>query len=369
VRFTNEAFLNKHEYYQNCKFFKGDIPCVPHKKSGVHCIDCKEYQPQKGHILIIKLGAIGDVIRTTPLLHTLKKKYPLARIYWLTYSPEVLPSIVDVPLTFTEQDIYFVKAIQFDLVLNLDKDKEACAITSLIHAKKKRGYTLLKGKPAPIDELAKHKYLTGIYDDLSKQNTKNYLEEIFEIGGYSFNDEEYILELPPRHNTQPWKINHSKTVVGLNTGCGERWPSRLWATENWIQLAKSLKRNGKEVIILGGESEDKTNKLIAKKSGVKYYGFFPLDTFFLLINECDVLVTTVTMALHVGIGLKKKIVLLNNIFNKNEFELYGRGIIIEPAKECKCYYSQRCTNTEYFCMDHLSSQRVMDTINSLLNVA
>jgi ADP-heptose:LPS heptosyltransferase len=203
---------------------------------------------------------------------------------------------------------------------------------------------------------------------VNKANTKNYLEEIFEICGYKYNKEEYILELQPQGTPIAWDVDHSKTVIGLNTGCGERWTSRLWATENWIQLAKSLKRNRKEVIILGGASEDKKNKLIAKKSGSKYFGYFPLTTFFSLVNECDVVVTTVTMALHVGIGLKKKIVLLNNIFNKNEFELYRRGMVVEPTKECTCYYSQRCTNTEYFCMDHLSSQRVMDAINSLLNV-
>src|SRR5574343_73614 len=64
----------------DCIFFKGDLPCAPHKKSGVHCPDCPSYQPIETRILIIKLGAIGDVIRTTPLLRKIKKEYPNCKI-------------------------------------------------------------------------------------------------------------------------------------------------------------------------------------------------------------------------------------------------------------------------------------------------
>ena len=39
-------------------------------------LDCSYYDPVDKKILIIKLGAIGDVIRTTPLLHKLKATYP-----------------------------------------------------------------------------------------------------------------------------------------------------------------------------------------------------------------------------------------------------------------------------------------------------
>ena len=36
-------------------------------------------------ILIIKLGALGDVIRTTSILKGLKEKYPNCKIDWVTY--------------------------------------------------------------------------------------------------------------------------------------------------------------------------------------------------------------------------------------------------------------------------------------------
>jgi ADP-heptose:LPS heptosyltransferase len=360
--------MNKNDIHSDCKYFFGHIPCAPHKRAGVHCVDCREYEPQDKHILIIKLGAIGDVIRTTPLLRRLKEEYPKARIYWLTYSPEVLPAFVDVPLRYTVQDIAYLQAIEFDLLLNLDKDREACALGSLFRAKTKRGFSLVKGKTAPIDDAASHKFLTGIFDDRNKANKKNYLEEIFEICGYQYHGEEYILELPQQEKPITRNIDHAKVVIGLNTGCGERWTSRLWATEYWIELAQLLKKEGKEVILLGGQAEHEKNMLIASKSEAKYYGHFSLKDFFYLVNECDVLVTAVTMALHVGIGLRKKIVLFNNIFNRNEFELFNRGVILEPEKECRCYFSPRCSNTEYFCMEHLSVKSVLEGVETALKV-
>ena len=45
--------------------------------------------PANAEILIIKTGALGDVLRTTTLLHPLKQKYPLARITWITAAAAV----------------------------------------------------------------------------------------------------------------------------------------------------------------------------------------------------------------------------------------------------------------------------------------
>ncbi len=69
------------------------------------------------------------------------------------------------------------------------------------------------------------------------------------------------------------------------------------------------------------------------------------------------------MAMHITIGLEKKIVLFNNIFNRHEFELYGLGEIIEPEEECECFFSPTCPND---CMSTIEPQRVFDSIRRLL---
>ncbi len=354
---------------RDCRWFKGDIPCVPHKRFGVHCVDeqgqaCTYYDPLTANILIIKLGAIGDVLRTTPLLRRLKELHSQARIWWLTHTPDILPRVVDVGLAFTPQSVAILHAVQFDIVYNLDKDREACALLASIDARIKKGYTLQDGVPAPLDEGAVPKYLTGVFDDLSKENTRSYPQEIFDIVGLEFRGERYILEsYGDRGYT--WKLPKSKRVIGLNTGCGGRWVSRLWAEKNWVALAKRLKQAGYLPLLLGGSQEDEKNKRIARKSGARYLGHFPLQQFINLVDQCDLVVTAVTMALHIAVGLNKKIILFNNIFNRHEFELYGLGEILEPAFDCTCYYSPVCPND---CMQYITVDRVFKTCTQLLPV-
>ena len=156
---------------------------------------------------------------------------------------------------------------------------------------------------------------------------------------------------------------HSRKIIGLNTGCGGRWTSRLWPDQHWIALAKKLRKAGFFPLLLGGEQEHKKNLRLARQSGALYLGHFPLRQFMSEVDRCDLIVTAVTMALHITIGLGKKIVLFNNIFNKHEFELYRQGEILEPDFECTCYYSPTCPNN---CMQYLSVERVVDACKELL---
>jgi heptosyltransferase-2 len=348
--------------HPDCRHFRGDVPCKPHKQFGVHCDGCSYYEPTDSHILIIKLGAIGDVIRTTPLLHRLKAEHPRAMIWWLTQSPEMLPSHVDVKLRFSPEALTALQSVRFSRLYNLDKEREACALTDQLTAQIKKGFTLKDGKCAPVDKDAEHKFNTGIFDDLNRANTKSYPREIFEMCGMDFRGEKYILPFEPWTDKR-WKLTKKKKVVGLNTGCGGRWSSRLWPTEYWVATVRHLRKLGYEIVLLGGEQEHSKNITIARKSGAKYFGHYPLQQFINLVNQCDLVVTAVTMAMHITIGLGKKIVLFNNIFNKHEFELYGLGEILEPEFNCTCFYSPACPND---CMQYLKPERVVQTIQRLL---
>lgn len=355
---------------QDCRYYKGYIPCLYHKQTGIHCPECDYYEKIEKRILIIKLGAIGDVIRTTPLLRKLKNEFPYGEITWLTYTPEVVPKgWVDNILNFTLKNIIWLEQQQFDWLINLDKDNEAIALTERITATKKSGFKMNSyGKCISMGHpYEEHKWLTGIWDDLNKSNTLNYIEEIFSICGYSFNNEEYILDIEKDSLHQ---IDNSKVTIGLNTGCGARWPTRLWPEDYWIKLAELLIYKGYEPILLGGNLENFKNRKIAQLTGAKYFKTPSLNNFFALINQCDLVVSQVTMAMHVAIALKKNLVLMNNIFNRNEFFLYNRGIIIEPDIDCvgcfKQKFDNKCKSTN--CMKMISVSNILNSIESQVSL-
>lgn len=350
--------------HYDCLHYKGTIPCTPHKEKGVHCENCPEYKPIDARILIIKLGAIGDVIRTTPLIQAYKKKYKNPKFTWITLTPQILPqNCIDEILDLSIETVLYVQNTTFDIAINLDKEKEACGLMQSVVADQKFGFILRNGETAAVNSLAAHKLITGLFDDTSKQNTKSYCEEIFEICDLPFNQEAYLLD---NHNDKGFQwpqIDTSKKVVGLNTGCGDRWTTRLWEEENWIKLIYALVEKGYEIILLGGQQEDAKNQRIANKTRAKYLGHFPLNQFINLVDQCDIVVTQVTMGMHLTIGLGKRIVLLNNIFNPHEFDLYGLGEIVSPPKPCDCFYKGKCIHGTS-CMETIDPSHVAQIVQN-----
>jgi len=50
-----------------------------------------------------------------------------------------------------------------------------------------------------------------------------------------------------------------KKIVGLNTGCGPRWNTRLWPDAYWMELIGQLQKAGYYPVALGGTAEDVAN--------------------------------------------------------------------------------------------------------------
>lgn len=350
---------SKMEIADDCKYYKGDIPCKFHKIDRRKC-KCSDYVKGGKRILIIKLGAPGDIIRTTPIVRKLRVEFVNCEITWITETPPLLNGVVDFVLGFDFSNIVRLMADHFDVLYNFDKGKGACALANLIRADIKKGFKLLNGKCSPFDEGAVDKWLTGLDDDLNLGNKISYPEEIFKIAGLPYSKEKYLL---PKVDIVKDIPCIKKPVIGLNTGCGLRWKTRLWSEKKWIDLSRQLIENNYSVILLGGKEEHEKNLRIAEKSKANYFGYFPLLKFVGIVDKCDLIVSQVTMTMHIAIGLGKKVVILNNIFNKNEFELYGLGKIVEPEIECLGCYKSEC---EKNCMDEIRIESVFNTTLNLL---
>ncbi len=399
--------MKKEEVKYDCKHFEGHIPCKPNKMYDVQCNNCSNYEQdidaiielntkesllekiykicnfsnsktteertnlstEKTKILFIKLGAIGDVIRTTPLLEKYKEKYGDCHFTWITHSPQVVPkNEVDEILKWEESSVSYLSNQEFDIAINLDKEKEACMLLSLVNSKDKFGFIWKDGHLNTATNNAEHKLITGLFDHISKRNTKNYLQEIFEICHFDFNGEDYKINLNQK-GSDIWKkklrkLANGKTIIGLNTGCGLRWKTRLWPKEHWVELINNLERQGYFCLLMGGPDEDEMNHYYAKQTNATYLGTFSLEEFISITNNTDIIVTPVSMMMHIAIALKKQLMLFHNIFNIHEFELYGRGIIIEPTSGCDCYFGNSCSR-EKSCMKDISVQDVLTNIAEL----
>ncbi|MBD2716553.1 glycosyltransferase family 9 protein [Microvirga sp. STR05] len=356
--------------HSDCRYFRGDLPCRPNKEHGYVCSDCPVYAPVQKRILLIKLGAIGDVIRTTPLLRRLRQEYPSCYITWLTLTPAILPQgEVEEILKFDFASALQLMARRFDIAINLDKEKEACTLLLKVEAAAKFGYTLREydGVAWPQNEQAHHKFLTGVFDQLSLQNQKPYVQEIFELCGFDFRGEEYVFDTHEDKGYDWSALPPSRPRIGLNTGCGDRWTTRLWSDEKWIALITQLQAAGYTPVLLGGEAEHARNRVLQEATGAAYLGTFPLQQFINLMHQMDGIVTQVTMAMHISIALRKPTILMNNIFNPYEFDLYGRGQLVGPDKQCVCFYRGSC-QLGISCMEDLPAEKVFEAVRNSVPV-
>ena len=52
-------------------------------------------------------------------------------------------------------------------------------------------------------------------------------------------------------------------------------------------------------------------------------------------------------------------------FNPHEFDLFGKGEIVQPTKECQCFYLGKC-KLGTSCMEDISTQMVIDAVGRTL---
>jgi heptosyltransferase-2 len=350
--------MNISEVKYDCIYFRGTVPCKPNKEKSEVCPSCTSYQPISKRILIIKLGAMGDVVRTTPLVVRFKKMYPNCHITWVTLSPDILPkNQINEIMKLDAVSIFTLQHQKFDIAINLDKEPEACALLTKVEASEKYGFLWNGTHIIPANNLAEHKLMTGFFDTISLKNTKSYMQEIFEICGLDFQNEEYLLDVNSVY-AQKWhdifrEKAAGKKIIGLNTGCGARWLTRLWPETEWILLIKALQNAGYYPVLLGGADEEPRNKHYQAVTQA-------------MIHNCDVVVSAVSMAMHLAIGLKRPLILFNNIFNSYEFYLYNRGEIVQPSVGCDCFYGNTCKRDDH-CMNHLPMQQVFEAIERAAN--
>jgi heptosyltransferase-2 len=360
----------------DCKHFPGNRPCTPSKTEGKKCDDCNYYEPVNFKILIIKLDATGDVLRTTSILPALKREFPKSHVTWITKrnAKELFANnpLVDELFFFEDNDtVARLMVEKFNLLIHPDASAVSASLASIANAENKKGFVLdEKGKVIPVDDDAVEWLEMGSFDDLKKRNTKTYQEIIHNIAGLKYQKDEIQIHLNQKEIDfknefcTANNLKRFKYLVGLNTGAGTRWQYKQWHLEGYIELIKKISKN-KEIGILlyGGPDEVERNKILKNK--------FPhlIDTgtnnslrqFFSLLDICDVLVTSDTMALHAATGLKKKIVCLFGPTSNTEIEDYGRIEKVIPELDCLVCYKLIC-DFEITCMGSITFEMVYEKV-------
>jgi len=290
-------------------------------------------------VLIIKLGATGDVVRTTPLLRRLD-----GPVSWITAENNLalLEGIDREVRCVSWENRKRVADADYDLVINLEDDREMSRFLKELKFKQLFGAYVNGDDRLAYTSDSRDWFdlsLISAYgreeaDRLKLLNRRTYQQLIFEGLGLGFNGETYYL--PP---SRPTTLQGD---VAISSTAGPIWPMKKWAY--YDKLKQRLENHGLIV-----------NELPQRGSLLEH-----LDD--VQGHRCLVSGDSLPMHLAMGSGLR-----CVSIFTcTSPWEIYEYGLqkkIVSPLLEKFFYkrgYDRRATTA-------ISVEKVMDAVISQLD--
>jgi len=280
--------------------------------------------------------SLGDVLRTTPLLHLFKNDH----VTWLTdeRAADLLPGKpwIDELITYRSDNATQLAGQEFDMVINLECDSRLTDLLSSVSYDAWRGLPLwavnVLGRRDPVEDIKE-----GLISTIQKGKT--WPEILYQMVGAQYNGEPMILG-----GVKEVEITHD---IGLNYKVGAKWPTKAWPEDYWQELIQGL----------GGRYTFEFQKHLSDLPGYIEW-----------INHCRVLVTNDSLGMHIAQALGKKTVAL---FGPTSFEtvpqtetiifLHSKPLLMcQPCYRCECNQSSQC-------MRNIRVSDVLEAIETLIS--
>jgi heptosyltransferase-2 len=367
---------------RDCRHVRWDRPCTPHKLRGKVCGTCDEYSPVLRSVLIVKLAATGDVLRTTAFLPAIHATWPQARVTWLT-APAAAGlfagnDLVDEVLTTDDASaIARLLGEQYDAVLCPDADPDAAALAAIAAAAERRGFVRsASGQVTALSPAAERWLMMGLDDAAKKANRRTYQALVAEALGLEpamVREPILVPSTADQAAAQRFRarLGFRGPLIGLNTGAGGRWEYKQWTLANQRAFLQQMTAAGCGVLLLGGPEEvERHRELLAAGAGRPVFDAGtdnPFGLFAALLELCAAVVTGDTLAVHVAAARKVPAVVLFGPTSLHEVELYGRGTKIAPQQlECLCCYLPKCDRSPY-CQELIEPATVWAAVQQCLS--
>jgi ADP-heptose:LPS heptosyltransferase len=324
------------------------------------------------NILIIKPGAVGDLLQMTPVIRALRCYFSEARITMLVGSALTASLFANDPrvsetIVFDRNSHRSASSMiglwrmlhsrHFDLILNFQRSNlRTWFLTSA--ALPCRVLVYHKARNRPVHAVV------------------NYLETLLPLGiAPSDTSLELFLDDASRCFARNLFATHGlddTPVVALNPGATHavnRWPAKRFAELADLIAAKSRAR----VIIVGGPDDTALADEIVKLSRSKplsITGKTSLLQLGAVLEHCRVLVSGDTGPLHLATAVGTRVIGLFGAADPVRTGPIGSGHQVIRARSVGCVpcRSRSCSNRNYLeCMEMISAQQVADVITGMLS--
>ena len=354
------------------------------KKMAERTLKVYEDSVSRRNILIIKIGALGDVILSVPSLRAIREKFPGSTIKLLsgiknrdvfTNCPFVDEIIIcdfekrDRGITGFLRVAKKLRTENFDMIMDLQNNKKSHLLGFLACAPKRYGYDNGKLSFLLNRKVRNSKIPTGPVEHQSKA--------LGLLGIYNIDKK---LELWPSGEDEKWAESFLKShwiqsksgVIAFNIGSSPRWITKMWPVEYCAELCNKLAaQDGIRTIVIGRDRSDRRAKEFlkrAKSKPVNALGMTNIPRLAALLKRCGLVITSDSAPMHVAAGCGTPfIALFGPTDPARHLPPAKKYIVIKKELPCMPCYHAKC-DRGYLCMRSIKPDEVYEAAKKILKI-
>ncbi|HWP57477.1 MAG TPA: glycosyltransferase family 9 protein [Candidatus Acidoferrales bacterium] len=334
------------------------------------------------HILVVKTGGLGDVVRTSYFARALREKWGDGlRLSWLTAAAAAPllrfnPYIDDPWTSFAEARPYC-----YDRVYSLDDERDVLEGVTSLDFRTITGAFLREGTPSYTDDAAGwfdmgllSRFGKARADELKKLNTRGHAEifsEIFGVDGV----EPHFFGNPRLERWAAHLLAEHSRVIGINPFAGGRWPSKELRLSELNTLIDAIV-GGESVfgpkctVVLFGAGEDhhRNKALAAARPGARILVPNTDDSVLrlaALIGRLHTMITSDSLAMHLAIAQHVPTVAFFAPTSAAEIDDFGLVRKVVSTAPDYCSYRKDADNTSLTACRLLEQLRLLSAVGQV----
>jgi lipopolysaccharide heptosyltransferase I len=325
------------------------------------------------HILIVRLGALGDIVHTIPAAAALRAAFPGARIDWLVDAKhrellELVP-VIDRLLVLEAPTLRgwvaatgHLRSGRYDVALDFQGLMKSALLARASGAARVLGFSIWHLR----EKGARPFYSESVNAEAEHVVRKNLrLLEALDIT-------DPAIEVPLVHVDSAARDAILAQTAGrpfavINPGAA--WPNKCWFTDRFGELAAFLKEvRGLEPFVLWGPGEEGLARVVAEASGGAARLAPPtgLADLVEICRSASLMVSGDTGPLHVAAAVGTPVV---GIFGPTNPARNGpwspKDISVSRFDTCGCHYDRRCRQ-RVWCLTTLTVTEVTAAVQRRL---
>jgi len=312
-------------------------------------------------ILIVKHGALGDVVRTSYFAGPLRRKYGDAlNLTWIT-APGAVPLIrrnphIDRILTSFDD----VAGERFDIIYSLDDEEEIVAGVSRLACARIVGVYLdgqqvkySQDSAAWFDMGLRSRFGKARADELKKRNSRTHGEIFAEMFAVAGAEAAFYGDSDLEASYRRW-LGDRRPAVGLNPFAGGRWPSKelrareIEALIRSLLAADGLLAEGGSVVLIGAGPDRDRNRALAATVADPRVRVADTDASPLhlaaLVRGLDYMVSSDSLAMHLALAQGVPTVAFFAPTSAAEIDGFGRLAKVVSTSADYCSYAKDADN-------------------------